>query len=65
MLESNKSPRINIILVEVESCNRSIKVGLEVMISSVQAPVSKSVFDHPKSQSTMSEFVQLHQLFEA
>ena len=55
MLKSDEFLSINSVLVEIKFHDRSSKDGLEAMISSGQAPVSKRIFDHLESKSLMSE----------
>ena len=55
MLKSDDFPSINSVLGEIETHDRSSEDGLAAMISSVQAPVSKSIFDLPEIQEAMSE----------
>ena len=62
MLKSDKFRSINSVLGEVKIHDRSSKNGLEAMISSVQAPVSKSIFDHLEIQSLMSELCSANQV---
>ena len=46
MLKNDEFSRINTVLGEIETHDRSIKDGLEMINNSVQAPVLKSIYDH-------------------
>ena len=63
MLKSDEFPRINTVLGEIETHDRSSKDGLEMINNSVQAPVLKSIYDHQEIQSVTSEICSASQLF--